>query len=153
MDAKSRARLAQAYRQTDYRVNLGGHTIALRVGDPWAALARSREAGDAPCFAYLTAVNPASRRLGAAENEQRLAALHDQLVASGYLPRPGVAVADDGKWPDERGWLAFGMPREAARALARIHGQNAFLFGTRDGQVELVWADENNSAGDGHPAG
>lgn len=141
MDAKTRAHLAQAYWQTDYRVHLGGQVFALRIGEPWTALARTREAGGAPCFAYLTSVNPASRELGTTENETRLAALYDALVASGFLPQPGVAVADDGKWPDERGWLVPGMPRDVALAFARIHGQNAFLFGTRGAAVELVWTD------------
>ena len=150
MDAEERARLADAYCRTAYRIRVDDRCHDLRIGQPWALPAA---AGAGSGFAYLTAVNPGSRRLADDDNACRLAALHADLSAAGFAPLPGVAVADDGAWPDEPGWLVGGLGPDEAMFLARAYGQNAFLMGWPGRPVEMVWCDVTNSANGGRTAG
>lgn len=133
-----RARLVAAYGGTDYRVGLTDGPATLRVGMPWAAIDPRLTKG-AACLAYLTAVNPASKQLSADENIQRQQELLGDIMTSGYRAVPGLAVADDGSWPDEPGFLVPGLPLAPARALAERYGQNAFLHAQAGEQVRLIW--------------
>ena len=150
MDAEERARLAAAYCRTAYRIRVGGGSFDLRIGQPWA-LPEAAGAGNG--FAYLTAVNPGSHRLDDDDNASRQAALYAELSAAGFAPLPGVAVADDGAWPDEPGWLVSGLGADAALSLARAYGQNAFLVGRPGRAVEMLWCDVTNSANGDRAAG
>lgn len=143
-DEAVRARLDAAYRRTAYRVELAGFPAVLRVDMPWAAI-DARLTGGVCCLAYLTAANPGSQKLSDAENAQRQRALNDDIIDGGCTVLPGMAVADDGMWPDEAGFLVAGLSCEAAHALAVAYGQNAFLHAETGGHVRLIWCDVNKS--------
>ena len=110
-------RLLHAYRRTEYR---SGEAVA-RIGRRSAQIDAVLRAMGARRGAFLTAWNPASRRLPAAMNRRR----QDRLTA---LLRRMPWRAAEGGW---RGWreahvLAAGDPRRLA-TLARRFGQNAIV--------------------------
>lgn len=144
LDDAERARLAAAYCHTAYRVSLADGPAVLRIGMPWQEIDH-RLAGSIARFAYVTAVNPASRILDAFDNARRQRALLDDIMVLGYSALPGVAVADDANWPDEPGFLVADLPLETARALAVRYGQHAFLHAEAGGPVHLIWCDVNKS--------
>lgn len=125
--------LDAAYRATSYRVG----RLALRVGAPHPWLDRLLEGRGLEHYAYLTAANPGSAPLPAAENAARMRALADAL--EGFVVLRGVAEADDGAWEAEPSFLVLGLSREDAAALGRAFGQNAILVGKRGGAPELLW--------------
>lgn len=133
--------LEAAYRAARYLVHGEGGAIELAVGVRSAALERLLAAAGARRWAWLTAVNPASRRLGAEENRARLARLDAELAAAGRRALPGAAVDPAGAWPEEESRLVLDLDVEAARALAGRFGQLAFLAGEAGGAVRLEWTD------------
>lgn len=138
LDDSERTRLVAAYRQTAYRISLPGKPAVLRIDVPWAAV-DPRLTHGLECLAYITAANPASQALDDAENARRLRALLDDIMALGSSAQSGIAVADDGNWPDEPGFLVADLPIETARALAVRYGQNAFLHARTGDAVRLIW--------------
>lgn len=91
------------------------------------------------CWAYLTAANPGSNALAAADNAVRQEALVARLTAQGRPFLLGESLADDGEWPAEPSLLVAGLDESAARILATEFGQNAFLAGVRGQAVKLCW--------------
>jgi hypothetical protein len=135
----SRSELAQAYARTIYRVAIDGARFELRIGAAAPPFAAWLTAQGVSRWAWLTSVNPRSRRLAAAENRRRLAALAERLERAGARFWPGVAVDPDGEWPDEPSFLVLHLPPGRVAALAREFAQHAFLAGEEDGRAELVW--------------
>jgi hypothetical protein len=94
-------------------------------------------------WAYLTAANPRSQRLGEAENKARMVELQSRLTTLGYtfLTGDSVAVAPalHGDWPPEPGLLVLGIDRRQACALAGVFAQNALVFGRCGGRAKLLW--------------
>lgn len=133
------ARLEAAYRATRYRFAAAGATIVLEVGSRAPALDRLLAAAGARRWAWLTAVNPGARRLGAEQNAARLAELDAELARRARVVLRGVAVDPAGEWPDEESRLVVGLELGAARALARRFGQVAFLAGEMGAEVRLEW--------------
>lgn len=133
------ARLEAAFRATHYRFAAAGATIVLEIGARAPALDRLLAAAGARRWAWLTAVNPGARRLGAEENAARLAELDAELARGGRAALPGVAVDPGGGWPDEESRLVLGLDVGTARALARRFGQVAFLAGEAGAEARLEW--------------
>jgi hypothetical protein len=86
--------------------------------------------------ALLTACNPGSRLLPAAENARRMAALRQQLRERNIAFEPATAEAPDGAWHEESLWLD-GVALATADELAREFRQNAFVCVDARGQVRL----------------
>lgn len=125
--------LDAAYCATSYRVG----KLALRIGEPHPWLDRLLENRGLERYAYLTAANPGSAPLPAAENAARMRALSKEL--EGFVVLRGAAHADDGAWEPEPSFLVLGVSRDDAAALGRRFGQNAILVGERGGAPELLW--------------
>lgn len=132
-------RLDAAYRATCYVVELPDGPLTIRIGCLVPGLDEWMASGGWNCWSWLTSVNPCSRRLGEAENADRLVALQAVLDASGARWCRAKAVADDANWPDEPGFFVPGLACEAARDLAHHFGQAAFLHGVVGKVAELVW--------------
>jgi hypothetical protein len=135
----SRRELAEAYARTIYRVAIDSAIFELRVGEATPPFAVWLAAQGASRWAWLTSVNPRSRRLDVEENRRLLAALAERLEQAGARYWRGIAVDPDGAWPDEPSFLVLDLPSERVAALAREFAQHAFLAGTEDGRAELVW--------------
>jgi len=134
-------RLERAYRTTAYRVRLPGvaRDLVLRPGarnrklDLWLRVAGVDRWG------LITAHNPGSRRLGAAQNRRRQQALREELAAAGYRTCAGENRAAAGDWPVEPTFFVPALAHADAARLARRYGQNAFLWGRRGQAARLCW--------------
>lgn len=129
-------RYAAAYRRTAYCVALPGGDHELRVGRHHPAFDRAL---GAPRWAFLTAVNPRSRPLGARANRLRQRALAATLRRLGVRHHPARGVPDARNWPPEDGFLLAGVRPHRVRALARRFGQNAVVAGAAGRQARLVF--------------
>lgn len=129
--------LLEAYRATHYEV-FPPAALTLRVGRRCDGLAALMEQHGVGAAAYVTACNPRSQALPAAENEARCAALLAELVAEGYTCLAGEGRHPDGGWTPEPSLLVLGLEREAALALGRRWEQNAVLWAGPDAAPELV---------------
>ena len=136
------AALDAAYRTTAYRVfcdDFPGGVVEIRVDDEHPVLDVWLNKQGTGCWSYLTADNPQSVHLPAEQNRQRFAALENMLKAGGKPFLIGEAVADNGAWPTEAGFLVAGMSAEDAGLLARYWGQNAYLSGGCGEVARLIW--------------
>lgn len=130
--------LEAAYRQSRYVVEVPRGSVLLRVGQASPELDLLLESYGATVAALITAANPRSRRLPAAENASR----HEQLLArlpAGHRVVPTVAQDPRGRWPDEHGILVFGLAPGEAIDLARAFGQYAILWCRAGEPVQLLW--------------
>jgi hypothetical protein len=128
--------LEQAYLRTRYVVDHPGGEIVLRVGRCSTRLDALLREAQCDTWAFVSACNPASRRLGVEENAARHAALLAQVKTLG---RPFFAArgeADDGDWC-EPSVLVVGMAEAGAVALGRAFGQNAVVVGRAGAAAEL----------------
>jgi hypothetical protein len=131
--------LEAAYRQCRYIVEAPRGNVLLEVGQASPELDLLLESFEATVAAVITAANPGSRRLPAAENASR----HEQLLArlpAGRRVVPTVAQDPRGQWPDEHGILVFGLALGEAINLARAFGQYAILWCRAGEPVQLLWA-------------
>lgn len=130
------ANLQAAYRATSYLVHDGPTTCVLRIGR--SAKPLHRHLGHPRACAVLTAFNPGSQRLCAADNARRHARLCDRVRALRIAHLPAVGQADAADWPAEHGLLLIGIHLAQADALARDFGQLAFVWVSVSAEVRLV---------------
>ena len=132
------AELFAAFVRTKYTYGRNGVSAELRPGDP--AAGPSHE----PSRTFLTAWNPGAEPLDLAENRRRQADLERELSARGIDFVPATATAEDGSWPPEEGIVAFGLPADAALALAGRYGQRAILHAPAGLPATLRFVDESS---------
>jgi hypothetical protein len=133
--------LEQAYLRTRYVVDHPCGEIVLRIGRRSARLDALLCEAHCDSWAFVSACNPASRRLSAAENAARHAALLAQVKGLGKPVFSGRGEADDGDWC-EPSILVVGMAEAGAVALGRAFGQNAVVVGRAGAAAELRWCVE-----------
>ena len=129
--------LREAFRETSYLVNLDAVTWAtIRIDLP-LPLELVPVVGSRP-WAFITAWNPQARRRAHAEN---MAAQRELLTALQGLPdvalRPAIGVGSTG-WSEPSLFVA-GPDLATLDALARQHGQRAYVHGQADGAARLRW--------------
>lgn len=125
---KSEQELARAYRRTSYWLQTHP-PFCVRVGAVSPALDSLLKEYGTDSWAFITAFNPHSQPVSAAENRARDAQLIARLDRDGCKHIACDGVDDDGTWPTEHGHVIFGIDTEAARALGREFAQNAILIG------------------------
>ncbi len=135
--------LARAYRDAIYRIETPHGALDLAIGRHTPELDRLLEAAGAQCWAYVTAVNPASIRLDDQDNARRMKRLDAELARRRWRWRPGESLDPLGQWPPEPSRLLLDVALEDARDLARRFGQSAFVAGTRGEPARLYWVDDN----------
>lgn len=133
---RNKQAFARAYRRTSYWLQTQP-PFCVRVGAVSAALDSLLQEYGADTWAFITAFNPHSRPVSAAENRARDAQLIARLERDGFTHIACDGVDDDGTWPTEHGRVIFGIDTEAARALGREFAQNAILVG-RLGEAPLL---------------
>jgi hypothetical protein len=139
--------LARAYREAEYRWELGGRWHALAIGaPPGGEFARAWP--DARSLGLLSAWNPQSVERPEAANRQADGALQAALEAAGFAHRPAFSAARNRSWR-EPGWLVLDMPSLTLDALARRFGQLGALHWERSGPVRMriYAADPGNAVG------
>ncbi|MEO1435318.1 MAG: DUF3293 domain-containing protein [Bacteroidota bacterium] len=90
-------------------------------------------------WAFITAHNPGSQIQTLQQNEQANARLLEKIRELDLQHLDGVAKSQDGHWPEEISYLVYNLSKEKALQLARSFGQNAILFCSLPGNVELIW--------------
>lgn len=130
------------YRATTYRVFLPGGALDLRIDLPNERLSQWLAATGSQCFAIVSAANPGSLQLDAADNAERQAALECELLEGNYEPYVAEHLADYDAWPVEESCFVADLQTEDACALAAEFGQNAVVCGGQDGVPRLVWIKE-----------
>ena len=128
--------LVEAYEASRYQVLLASGTLVLRHGELAPALDALLDPA-AHEWAFVTAWNPASRRLPRPENERRQAALRRSLGGR-YRVFNGVGIGDDGRWPPEESVLILGIAHGKALALGQAWGQLAVLLGARGAPARVA---------------
>lgn len=133
--------MKQAYEACLYRVFLPQGPVDVRVGEPIPALDAWLEAWGCTCWAILTAHNPRSRWLTAAENQQRQFELEQSLRELGLFFLPGENMDPKGHWPLETACLILDLSLADAESLAQRFEQNAFLWAMCGEKAGLVWSE------------
>jgi hypothetical protein len=118
--------LAAAYRAATYRLELADGALDLRIGEPSPRLDAFLAAAGTERAAIVTAENPGSRPLPAAENASRTERLGARLAAAGARVVAAESRAADGGWR-ERSFLVLGLEEAAAVELGRAFDQAAIV--------------------------
>lgn len=132
-------RLWDAYQATVYEVHSPEGVIPIRIGRLHPLIDRLCVLHGARTWCFITARNPGSRQIPAADNQHRNAALRAKLERDGFFLLEGVGRGEDPEWEPEASFLVLDLEREPAQQLGRRWGQNALVFGERGGVAELVW--------------
>lgn len=134
-------RLTAAYRATDYIVLAGDGrpAFALRCEERSEAVDRLLAGHGLREWAFITACNPRSQILPAAENAARMDRLHAAVRDRGHPSLPGSGEGPDETWPAEPSLLVLGMPEADAIRLAAEFDQHAILVGRLGEPARLVW--------------
>src|SRR5688500_3269138 len=130
--------LFSAYRQTTYSAATPLGKVCLRVGEPCDLLLQLLDLYRVADWAYLTADNPGSRLVAAAENQAQCQALEESLQSEGLVYFRGAAVGDDHAWPPEQSFLVLGISRSRAIEFAKRFRQNAILAGGSNSIPQLI---------------
>ena len=130
-----------AYQGTDYYVS-AEPPFVLRIGaasEPLRNLYRQHESN---CAAFVTACNPYSQRLDAADNAAHQDRLRNELEQRGLTRGlkffKGEGRQPNGGWPAEPSFLVLGLDLEEAKALGRKHEQNAVVWCGADAVPQLI---------------
>lgn len=127
-----------AYRRAIYRVDAPAGPIDLRIGRRSAALDALLAERGARRWGFLTAVNPGSVRLPAADNEERTARLGARLEELGWKRLTGSGLDPLERWPAEPSFLVLDVDADAVAALAREFGQAAIVVGEAGTAARLL---------------
>lgn len=139
MTSASDEALWSAYRATLFEACTPSGRICIRVGQHEPALDDLLAQYGAEAWVFVTASNPASAHLDAAENRARNEELK-RCLESLALPAwyRGAGRSPTGAWDPEESVLALGIEREDALRLGRRFGQNAVVWGRVGSVAELV---------------
>ena len=135
-DSKLPHGLIQAYRETQYQVP--GLGLTLRVDQPSRALERAHRRHRSACSAFITACNPYSVELTAAENERRQSTLAAELRLRSLPFVKGIGQHPSNGWQGEPSFLVFGLTLEAAKTLCARLEQNGFVWSGADAVPSLI---------------
>jgi hypothetical protein len=130
--------LWRAYEQTIFRVFGAGEEIRFQVGEAFRTLDELLDRHGATTWAHITAWNPASNQLPAAENERRQGTLVAGLRQAGFTVLDGDGIDPGGRWPPEPTAFVIGIRVEEARRFGRDYGQLAIVAGERGQPARLV---------------
>lgn len=128
MDLSSFIRLLEAYRDTRYLFTADGAEREVRIdrrnpeAEAWLAGRGAAGAG------FVSADNPRSRLVPAAENEVARLRLAEAVRRRGAESVPHTGAGLDGAWPPEQGLLVLGLAMADLVALAEDFGQNAIVW-------------------------
>ncbi|HKO87851.1 MAG TPA: DUF3293 domain-containing protein [Burkholderiales bacterium] len=130
--------LYQAYLKTDFHVD-ADPPACLHIGQQDAAFAQWLRAHGHRSAVLLTAWNPYSVPIDAAENGVRQAQIEAEAQSLGLAFVPARGADPDGEWPAEESLCLFDVSLEHIDAWMRRYEQNAVVRVDDAGQVSLYW--------------
>jgi len=119
--------LIRAYENAIYEIN-ATHRITLKVSEYSHSLEELHKKNQCTTSALITACNPRSQVLSAAENDTRMLALSEAVEKLGYRHLPAVGRDPTGKWPDEPSLWIAGLAKDEAENFALMFEQNGFIW-------------------------
>ncbi len=129
--------IIQAYLETEYQIH-GANPFTLKVGTACPVLAELHKTHAVTSSAFVTACNPFSTLLDAADNAARHAKLRQLLKQRRFVILEGIGKHPTGDWPGEPGFLILGISLEVARTLANQLKQNAIIWNSADAVPQLI---------------
>lgn len=133
---QSPEQLIAFYRQTSYEARLpGGARASLHIGRPIPESLKSWTRRDWP-LVFISACNPASRKLATLENRNRSQALIARLDRTCARRLVGVGRMPNQPWR-EPSFLVAGLSLEATDRLAAEFGQNAIVVAVNPASTRL----------------
>lgn len=133
------ASLQIAYQEAIYEVYFAQEIIQLSIGEHNLALDRLLSKHDASSWALITAYNPYSQSLSAAENQQRHQSFQEFLPTLNLTIFDAVGKDKDGVWTPEPSVWIVGIELIKAIALGRKFQQNAIVYGELGKPIQLIW--------------
>jgi hypothetical protein len=130
--------LWRSYERTRFCVNDGKQRICFMAGSKSRRLNALLERTGARTWAFISAWNPHSQPLAAAQNARRHAELVTTVAQRGLDTLPGEGIGEDPAWPPEESLLVLNISRGEAVRLGRRFGQLAIVAGRRGGPPALV---------------
>jgi hypothetical protein len=130
--------LWKAYSATTFVVDGDHGPVPIRVGQRGRRLRRLLETHKARTWAFISAWNPGSRALPAAENAARHDALLNVVRAAGFKCLSGRGISSDSAWPPEESLMVFDISEDKAVSLGRRFEQLAVVCGRRDEAARLL---------------
>ena len=127
----------QAYRETEYRVQ-GDAPFSLQIGVVSESLLSAHKSYRVDCSAFITACNPYSQKVSAADNHVRQRQLANELARRGLIYLPGIGQHPSNQWLGEESFLVLGINLQAAKKLGEHFDQNAIVWCGVDGLPELI---------------
>lgn len=135
--ANERGALYDAFARTEFRAEIGGGRVAIRIGATDALLEALLDSRGASSWAYVTAWNPRAQALLPAENALRHDALVRGLEQAGLRYFEGEGVGEGADWTPERSVLILGISETEALALGECCEQEAIVVGERGQPARL----------------
>jgi hypothetical protein len=130
--------LIAAYEATHYVILDGESDLVLRIGRHDAAMDDLLDRHGVTVAAIITACNPESVVLAAAENARRQAELRALLQGRGFHSLPAEGRDPAGDWIAEASCCALGIDLDQAKDIGRQFRQNAIVFISRGVAAALV---------------
>ena len=116
-----------AYLRADYRVQAGGQTFSLHIGESSPALRRLFDEQAVAQGVLVTACNPFGELCSPSHNAALLAGLRHHLEQQGHAFLPSAGVGTEAGWPDEPGFLVLDASLPVALRLCEQFRQNAVV--------------------------
>jgi hypothetical protein len=136
--------LIQSYKATTYHVNIAGDRVEFFIGKFNPELDSILNQHDARTAAFITAHNPHSQIVSAAENACAHEMLLKELQATGYRWLAGYGTDPDREWPPETSILILAIDQPGATALATQLDQNAYVWIEAGTPPALILTQSNN---------
>jgi hypothetical protein len=126
--SKIDSNLIQSYMATTYLVNSTGGHVKFFIDKISPKLDSLLEMHDARTAAFISAHNPHSQIVSAAENSRAHEMLLKKLQTTGYRWLVGYGADPDRVWPSETSVLILAIDQPDATALAAELKQNAYVW-------------------------
>ena len=141
LTGSQRKKLDAVYRKTEYRVVVGGKTLAFRVGEfdadaeqlLFSQIAVARE------WSILTPCNPRSQEATQEMNSFYHHELRDAIAARNSLWLPAINHDPQGSWQDEPGFAIADADPLWVRELGSRFRQNAYVSAKVGEALRLIW--------------
>ncbi|MCC0177212.1 DUF3293 domain-containing protein [Waterburya agarophytonicola K14] len=131
--------LHQAYQDAVYEVYYNQKIIRLSIDCHNRELDFILEEYNCTTWALITAYNPYSQSLSAAENKQRDQSLIELLRWQSLAFLDAVGKDRDGVWLPEKSVFILGIEEDKAIAIGHRFQQNAIVFGELSKPPQLIW--------------
>src|SRR5258708_7810684 len=107
------------YTAARYTVLLPDSALVLRVNECCSDLDNLLHSSGINQAAFITAHNPQSKLMSAADNDIRNNQLENRLKDLDLMYFPGIGDCDDGSWTPEASFFVLGISLEDSMKLAR----------------------------------